>query len=388
MVIQEKDITITITNNNNQKNQINSKSNTTNIDFEKCEIKLKKHYNISENESLYILKMDVNQEGYKIPKIQYEVYYPLNHDSKLSLLDLNICKDIDIDIYLPLTLNGNLEQYNPNSDFYNDICNTFTSENGTDLTLSLRKENYINNNLAVCEDNCNILEYNEIIEKVKCSCKTKTNFVNKISENNLNKENLYKRFIDFKNIFNIKILKCAKLIFTVKAFKENYSNIILIVIILVYFICLILFIFIGYNNEINNYIDIITYFTLFPIKIIHITKKKKKEENKSISIKNNMLNTIKIKVKNKFSKKNNSKKIKRTKMKKPKNKKIINPHKDNIYSSNKLIKKKEFQKQIKKNEIKRANKTKINNELNDKMKLGVNIIAKFKNDFNKLTENK
>ena len=44
-----------------------------------------------------------------------------------------------------------------------------------------------------------------------------------------------------------------------------------------------------------------------------------------------MLNTIKIKVKNKFSKKNNSKKIKRTKMKKPKNKKIINPHKDNIY---------------------------------------------------------
>ena len=75
-------------------------------------------------------------------------------------------------------------------------------------------------------------------------------------------------------------------------------------------------------------------------------------------------------------------------MKKPKNKKITNPHKDNIYSSNKLIKKKEFQKQIKKNEIKRVNKTKINNELNDKMKLGGNIIAKFKNDFNKLTENK
>ena len=75
-------------------------------------------------------------------------------------------------------------------------------------------------------------------------------------------------------------------------------------------------------------------------------------------------------------------------MKKPKNKKIINPHKNNIYSSNKLIKKKEFQKQIKKNEIKRVNKTKINNELNDKMKLGGNIIAKFKNDFNKLTENK
>ena len=140
--IQEKDITLIITNNNNQKKQINSKTNITSIDFERCEKKIKTLYNISENESLYILKMDIRQEGYKIPKIQYEVYYHCNNDSKLSILDINICKDIDIDIYLPVTLNGKLEQYEPNSDFYNDICNTFTSENGTDLTLSTRKKNY------------------------------------------------------------------------------------------------------------------------------------------------------------------------------------------------------------------------------------------------------
>ena len=30
------------------------------------------------------------------------------------------------------------------------LCNTYTSENGTDLTLSERKNNYINNNLALC----------------------------------------------------------------------------------------------------------------------------------------------------------------------------------------------------------------------------------------------
>ena len=39
-----------------QKNQLNIKTNTTNIDLVKCEKKLKEHYNISENESLYILK--------------------------------------------------------------------------------------------------------------------------------------------------------------------------------------------------------------------------------------------------------------------------------------------------------------------------------------------
>ena len=157
IIIQEKDISVTITNNNNKKKQINSKTNTTNIDFEKCETKLNNQYNISENESLYILKMDIKHEGYKIPKMQYEVHYPLNGDSKIHLLNLSICENTDMDIYFPITFNENVVQYNPNSDFYNDICNTFTSENGTDLTLSTRKQNYINNYLTICEENCNFV---------------------------------------------------------------------------------------------------------------------------------------------------------------------------------------------------------------------------------------
>ena len=101
--------------------------------------------------------MDVKQEGYNIPKIQYEVYYPLKNDSKLYLLNLSICKDINIDIYLPMSLNGSLDEIDPNSNFYNDICTTYTSENGTDLTLAERKKNYINNNLTVCEENCDFI---------------------------------------------------------------------------------------------------------------------------------------------------------------------------------------------------------------------------------------
>ena len=117
LIIQDKDITLTITKTDNQKDQMNTKTNTTSIDLGECETKLKNQYNISENESLYILKMDVNQDGYKIPKIQYEVYYPLNDDLKLCLLNLSICENTDINIYLPLTLDESLEQYNPNSDF-------------------------------------------------------------------------------------------------------------------------------------------------------------------------------------------------------------------------------------------------------------------------------
>ena len=284
IIIQQKDITVTITKSDNQKNQLNIKTNTTNIDLVKCEKKLKEHYNISENESLYILKMDVKQEGYKIPKIQYEVYYPLNHSSKLCLLDLSVCEDVNIDVHLPLTLEGSLNQYDPKSDFYNDICNTFTSEYGTDITLSERKKNYINNNLAVCEENCNFVQYNDTLGKAICSCKTKTEFVNKISENALNKENLLKNFADFKNIFNIKILKCVGLIFSIKSLKENYANIILMAIIIFYFICLSMFVFKSYKKEIIFHIDIIVYFTLFPVKILYLVQRKEKEMKRKVDL--------------------------------------------------------------------------------------------------------
>ena len=258
------------------KSKINSQSGTSNIDLGICEEKLKTIYNISYNESLYILKMEVKQEGYKIPKIQYEVYYPLNNDTKLTQLNLSNCENFDMNIYIHLELNGNLDQYIPSSDFYNDICTTFTSENGTDLTISGRKKYYINNKLAICEEHCIFVKYNKTDDYIICSCKVKTDFVKNISLNKFDEEELHKSFTDFYNIFNIKVLKCIKSIFTVEAFKKNYANIILIIIIILYFACLIFFIIKSYKNDIIFYIDIITYFNLFPKNINDIIRKKEK----------------------------------------------------------------------------------------------------------------
>ena len=316
ITIEEKDITITIAKNDNQKNEISRKTNTTSIDLGECEKRIKNKYNISDNASLYILKMDVKQDGYKIPKIQYEVYYPLNEESKLSQLNLSLCEDININIYLPLKIDGSLALYDPNSEFYNDICTTF-EENGKDLTLSARKKYFINHKLTLCEENCELVSYNKTIEKANCSCKTKTDFVSKISDNNLEEEGLYEMFTDFDNILNLKILNCINSIFTVKAFKENYANIILISIIALYFICLILFVIKGYNNEIEFYIDIIIYFTLFSTKIKYIIQKKKKEEMKKNTeiIEDNIKNTVNS-IKNNNNNINNNNKTKEIKKKK------------------------------------------------------------------------
>ena len=72
----------------NQK--LNRHKNLSSIDFRECEYKLKDEYNISENDSLYILKLDVEEKGMKIPKIEYELYYPFEND-KLSVLNLSFC---------------------------------------------------------------------------------------------------------------------------------------------------------------------------------------------------------------------------------------------------------------------------------------------------------
>ena len=52
----------------------------------------------------------------------------------------------------------------------NDLCTPATTENGTDITIKDRQNEYINNNLSLCEINCNFSEYDNQKEKVTCEC--------------------------------------------------------------------------------------------------------------------------------------------------------------------------------------------------------------------------
>ena len=90
---------------------------------------LKKNYNISENIYLYILKLDIYLKGYKIPKVEYEVYYPF-FENNMTKLDLSYRENETIDILIPFDLsNDEIDKYNSSSDFYNNICYTITSDN-------------------------------------------------------------------------------------------------------------------------------------------------------------------------------------------------------------------------------------------------------------------
>ena len=131
----------------------------TSLDLGECENKLRNYYNISDDKLLYIKKIDVVQKGMKIPKVECDVYCKLN-ETNLIKLNLSVCGNSNILIYVPIDISGNIDKLNCSSEYFNDICYTTTSDTGTDIILKDRKDEFINNNKTVCQDDCDFSEYN------------------------------------------------------------------------------------------------------------------------------------------------------------------------------------------------------------------------------------
>ena len=105
----------------NSQNQKQSDDNKTVIDLLQCEERLKQVNHIPPNSSLYLIKYEIAIEGMKIPKLEYEVYYPLYNETFIKL-DLSECKGMNIEVSYPIKLNDTLDKYNASSGYYNDLC--------------------------------------------------------------------------------------------------------------------------------------------------------------------------------------------------------------------------------------------------------------------------
>ena len=281
---QGKEILITLRTVNEQKKFIN---NETSIDLENCELILKEEYNISKNTTLYILKIEIEIKGMKIPKTEYEIYYfPFNGLDQIKL-NLTKCKNENIVLFNKVLINNPLEHYDSKSNYYNDICSKSKTEYDTDISLKDRRNNFIENNMTLCEENCELIDYDYTNERAKCSCKIKLDLslVNNIK---FDKEELKKNFVEIKNIANIQFLKCYKITFIKDEIKNNLGCFIFMFIIFLYFICLILFYCKHYDLlkiEINM--------------IISKIKSEQKQNNQRKENKNGKKNIIKKSQKNK-----------------------------------------------------------------------------------------
>ena len=232
----------------------NMNMNKTTINLGKCEYVLKDSYNISHNTTLYILIIDINQTGMKIPRVEYEVFNIINYTNIISL-NLSFCKNEHIEISIPVEIKDNIDKYNPKSGYYNDICYPAKSDFDTDINLDDRRKEFINNNMTLCEENCDLKDYDYINKKAKCSCFIKINLPI-IDDVKINFEKLKKNFIDINTIANIECIKCYKRAFR-KDILYNYGFYILTFIIILYLVCLLLFIFKFYREykiEIDDYI--------------------------------------------------------------------------------------------------------------------------------------
>ena len=235
--IKMEKIVITLTTINNQKNNINY--NMTRIDLGECETLLRNEYNISNNETLYMKKIDISQEGMKIPKVEYDVYSKLLGENLIKL-NLTVCEKSKISILIPIEITDNIDKLNSSSGYFNDICYITTSEDGTDISLNDRQKDYIDNNKMVCQEDCDFTNYDYITLTAKCSCKVKESSKSFI-DMNINKEKLFKNFIKIKNIVNFNFLVCYKNLLNKKSIINNIGSYIIFAIIFIYIITIFIF---------------------------------------------------------------------------------------------------------------------------------------------------
>ena len=219
-------------------NQINNKyENISTINLGECERKIRDIYGLDDNEDLIIFKIEYYEEKLLIPVIEYEIY----HIDKKIKIDLNICKDKDILLSIPVKINeSELFKHDPNGGFYNDICYPYTTQFKTDITISDRRNEFKYNNLSLCEKNCQFRGYDSEKKKVKCSCKAK-NEIRLFEIIDIDKDKLFSKFTDINKLTNIFVIKCYYVFFTKNGFIKNIGSYILLFFIFLFLISIIIF---------------------------------------------------------------------------------------------------------------------------------------------------
>ena len=155
-----------------------------------------------------LIKNDTNDTNKIV--VEYPLYNYLNESVKVNKRNT---------VYLVDNIKQMYKDYpevnlnNISDQFYNDICFTFTSDVGTDMTLNDRRKEYFVN-YSLCEENCTLID---IINKDSnpraiCTCEKKSQLI----FNNMEGEEYeidshssppIKTFLCFKETFNIYIGK-------------------------------------------------------------------------------------------------------------------------------------------------------------------------------------
>ena len=238
--IKEKDYKIVQTNHmtlqfSTVEEQLKNKTEkVSSIDLGECENKLREQEGLNETEQFIMIKLDVMNLTSKAVHVQYEIFNPRN----FSKVSLDICSNITIKMNVPviledtqLSLISHLQDSGYNvfditDDFYNDVCSTYKAKNGADMTLSARKNKIYDNikEISLCQKGCEFEKFETNTSKAVCNCNIQKNeTVTDVKDISFDKSEFFDGFYSTLFNSNFRVLKCVKLIFSIKGIKSNYG---------------------------------------------------------------------------------------------------------------------------------------------------------------------
>ena len=373
-LIQTENVIMEISTLDNQKDSLNP--NVSTIDLGECENILRTEYHIPKNESLIVIKIDIKNEDLTATYVQYEVLHPKNK----TKLDLNLCGKVKITVNTPVKLStetvslynslgeSGYNLFDSEDDFYNDICATYTSENGTDMTLEDRKKEIYSSsgNITMCQSGCTFELYNETTKKAKCNCDAQNKLTETdISKINFDKDSIGENFLNTLKNSNFLVLKCYKLVLNLKNIFKNKGRIVMTLIFILFLVSLFIYI-------IKDRKQLIIYINLILRNKLNYEEYEINSENGNLNINNKNKNKNRrnsqfskvVKNKNNNNMKKNKKEDDNKKNQKQKKENKKKPEKNNKKNNNKNNKKKSIEKhepsKRKNNKVAKKDNSKVN----------------------------
>ena len=188
---------------------------------------------------LYLDDLIINFDKNKL-EVQYPLFNYINNNSLVNKRNSEYLIDNIKEMYERYP---EVELSNLNDSFYNDICLLFTTDEGTDMTLNDRRNEYYVN-ISLCENNCTLIKVinKDLNPRALCNCDIKLNITFDYQKG------INDNFSSY-SVQNIKSFLCISETFNYNISKNYIFWIFLIIIILQIYLVII---YIKYKDKIVN----------------------------------------------------------------------------------------------------------------------------------------
>ena len=151
-----------------------------------------------------------------------------------------------------------VDLFNPNSEFFNDICFKFTSEKGFDVPLESRVEDYYQN-ITFCDDrkNSHYISCNYSSIKSTFTFRCAFGYYKNEGDKSSYLDTIDSELKSLVSVSNLKVIKCYKQFLNLRDIIRNYGGMICIVVLIIHIICFLMFCFTGIKPLENKLEDLI-----------------------------------------------------------------------------------------------------------------------------------